>query len=104
MVKRTCGSRRRRDEEPFLASLAGSKSQVCWCSGSDDDREEYSISSIIAWLEEEAPMQSDFEFIQHAIDKSDMSDDDKVFLRTSLWTSVKSQKSQAPRSITLTLK
>ncbi len=32
-------------------------------------------------------MQSDFEFIQHAIDKSDMSDDDKVFLRTSLWTS-----------------
>src|SRR5918997_1403598 len=31
-------------------------------------------------------MQSDFEFIQHVIDEADMSDDDKAFLKTSLWT------------------
>ena len=32
-------------------------------------------------------MQSDLEFIQHVIDEADMSDDDKAFLKTSLWTS-----------------
>ena len=36
------------DEEPSLASLVGGESQIGWCAGSDDDREDYSISSIIA--------------------------------------------------------
>ncbi len=32
-------------------------------------------------------MQSDFEFIKYVVDKSDMSDDDKTFIKTSLWAS-----------------
>ena|ERR671913_571260 len=32
-------------------------------------------------------MQSDFEFIQHVIDEASMSDEDKTFLKTSIWTS-----------------
>jgi hypothetical protein len=29
-----------RDEEPSLASPVGGENQICWCSGSDDDREQ----------------------------------------------------------------
>ncbi len=32
-------------------------------------------------------MQSDFEFIQHVIDEADMSDEDKSFIKTAIWTS-----------------
>jgi len=32
-------------------------------------------------------MQSDFEFIQHVIDEADMSDEDKAFIKTAIWTS-----------------
>jgi hypothetical protein len=28
-----------RDGEPSLASPVGGESQICWCAGSDDDRE-----------------------------------------------------------------
>jgi hypothetical protein len=41
-------------------------------------------------------MQSDFEFIKHIVDRSNMSDDDKKVIKTSLWTAEQIPKITSP--------